>query len=94
MFENLPSYINVSIQIVAIAGAALGFFYALRNDIGILRIDIVNIKENQKALAEAFTQLGNILTKVAVQDTRLAMMEKKLDELSHGQGYVQSRIKI
>lgn len=88
MFESLPSYLNVSFQIIAILGGALGFFYAIRNDISILRVDIVNIKENQKALAEAFTQLGNILTKVAVQDTRLAMMEKKLDEFSHGKGYV------
>lgn len=68
--------------------AALSFFFALRNDIISLKTDINHIKENQKSLAEAFTQLGNILTKVAVQDARLQMMEKKIDELSHGQGYV------
>lgn len=69
--------------------AALSFFFALRNDIISLKTDINHIKENQKSLAEAFTQLGNILTKVAVQDARLQMIEKKLDELSHGQGFVK-----
>lgn len=69
--------------------AALAFFLALRNDINSLKGDINHIKDNQKSLQEAFTQLGNILTKVAVQDTRLAMIEKKMDELSHGQGFVK-----
>lgn len=69
--------------------AALSFFFALRNDIISLKTDINHIKENQKSLAEAFTQLGNILTKVAVQDARLQMIEKKMDELSHGQGFVE-----
>lgn len=81
--------IDTVIKIVVISFGAYGFFLALRYDIKSLKIDIDHIKENQKSLAEAFTQLGNILTKVAVQDTRLQMMEKKLDELSHGQGFVK-----
>lgn len=75
---------------LAMAGvAALAFFFALRNEIQGLKIDVNHIKDNQKALAEAFSQLGSILTKVAVQDVRLQMIEKKLDELSHGQGFVK-----
>lgn len=77
-------------KILTITAGALGFFILLRNDITSLRVDINHIKENQKSLAEAFTQLGNILTKVAVQDTRIQMMEKKIDELSHGQGFVRN----
>lgn len=70
--------------------AVLGLYYAIKYDIASLRTDIAHIKETQKSLAEAFTQLGNILTKVAVQDARLQMMEKKLDELSHGQGFIKT----
>lgn len=60
----------------------------IQNNINGLRNDITHIKENQRSLAEAFTQLGNILTKVAVQDARLQMIEKKLDELAHNKGFV------
>lgn len=77
------------IKIVLITFGAFGFFYALRNDINSLKHDISSIRDSQRALNEAFTQLGSILTKVAVQDTRLNMLEKKIDELSHGLGFVK-----
>ena len=83
-FQNFDTIV----KIVIITFGAFGFYYALKNDISSLKNDINHIKENQKSLSEAFTQLGNILTKVAVQDTRIQMIEKKIDELSHGQGYV------
>jgi hypothetical protein len=46
------------------------------------------MKTRQDDLGEAFTQLGNILTKVAVQDERLNQMAKTIDEMRHGQGFV------
>lgn len=82
-------YFDPFMKLVIVGATLLAFFLALRNDINSLKGDINHIKENQKSLQEAFTQLGNILTKVAVQDTRLSMIEKKLDELSHGQGFVK-----
>lgn len=85
LLQNLDAIVKICLS----AAAALVFFLGIRNEIMRLRIDIDHIKENQKSLAEAFTQLGNILTKVAVQDTRIQMMEKKIDELSHGQGFVK-----
>lgn len=85
--------LDTIVKIAAVAMAALGFFLGLRSEITSIRADINYIKENQKALAEAFTQLGNILTKVAVQDVRLQMMEKKLDEMAHGQGFIKGIVK-
>lgn len=85
LFQNLDTVVKFA----ALAMAALGFFLGLRSELTGIRSDINYIKENQKALSEAFTQLGNILTKVAVQDVRLSMMEKKLDEMAHGQGFVK-----
>lgn len=76
-------------KLVAVLAGAAGFFFALRNEIASLRTDIEYIKTNQKMLQEAFVQLNGILTKVAVQDARLNMIEKKIDELSHGKGYIQ-----
>lgn len=69
--------------------ASYGVILSLKGQIKSLAVDIGYIKENQKNLQEGFNQLNSILTKVAVQDTRLNMIEKKLDELSHGQGFVK-----
>lgn len=85
ILQNMDTVIKVG----AVALAAVTFFYALRSDINSLKNDISSIKDNQRQLSEAFTQLGSILTKVAVQDTRLNMLEKKIDELSHGLGFVK-----
>lgn len=87
--EQFIPYFDTILKVGVITFGAFGFYYAIRNDISSLKVSIEHIKENQKSLQEAFSQLGSILTKVAVQDTRLSMIEKKLDELSHGQGYVK-----
>lgn len=63
----------------------------MRGDINIVKNDIRYLQESQKALTEAFSQLGKILTSVAVQDARINMIEKKMDELAHGHGYVDAR---
>ena len=55
-----------------------------------LKDDVSHLEKRQDALNEAFNQLGKILTQVAVQDSRLTMMEKNIDELRHGQGYIRS----
>lgn len=76
------------IEIAAIVGGALTMFFAMRSDIRVLGHDVKRIELRQDTLGQAFTQLGNILTKVAVQDTRIGMIEKSFDELRHGQGFV------
>ena len=79
------------LTIISVIGAATTFIWTMRGDINIVKNDIRYLQESQKALTEAFSQLGKILTSVAVQDTRLNMIEKKVDELAHGHGYVDSR---
>lgn len=81
------------LTIISVVGAVMTFIWTMRGDINIVKNDIRYLQESQKALTEAFSQLGKILTSVAVQDTRLNMIEKKLDELAHGQGYVEARKK-
>ena len=88
--EFLLQNYDAIIKIGLLTFGVVGFFLALRNDIRSLRGDITNIKESQKSLQEAFGQLNNILTKVAVQDVRLNMIDKKLDELAHGMGFVKT----
>lgn len=76
------------IQSALLISAAVAAFYALKGDVNVLKHDIRHIQENQKAMTEAFTQLGKVLTQVAVQDNRINIIERKIDELSHGKGYV------
>jgi hypothetical protein len=79
------------LTILAVVGAVMTFIWTMRGDINIVKNDIRYLQDSQKALAEAFSQLGKILTSVAVQDARISMIEKKMDELAHGHGYVDSR---
>lgn len=79
------------LTIISVVGAATTFIWTMRGDINIVKNDIRYLQDSQKALTEAFSQLGKILTSVAVQDARINMIEKKMDELAHGQGYVNSK---
>lgn len=86
--EFFVANFDTVLKMAVIIFGAFGFYYAIKNDISSLKSEINHVKENQRGLAEAFTQLGNILTKVAVQDARMQMLEKRVDELSHGQGFI------
>lgn len=77
------------IQIFSIIGAGLTMFFAMKSDLKVLRHNIKHIEQRQEAFNEAFRQLGTILTQVAVQDSRLSMMEKWIDELRHGRGLIK-----
>lgn len=79
------------LQIAAILGGGLTMFFTMRADIRVLRNDVQYIEERMNTLNEAFTQLGKILTQVAVQDNRLGMIEKSVDEIRHGKGFISSK---
>jgi len=83
---SVGNIINMMLLIVG----ALMFFLNLKNEIRSLRFGLKQVEVKQEALSDAFKQLGVILTQVAVQDTRLQMIEKSVDELRHGQGYVKA----
>ena len=76
------------LQIIVIVGGGLWVFFTLRADVRIMRHDMQNLKERQSALNDAFGTLGEILRQVAVQDQRLVAIEKTVDELRHGQGFI------
>jgi hypothetical protein len=79
------------LTIITVVGAVMTFMWNMRGDINIVKNDISYLQESQKALAEAFSQLGKILTAVAVQDTRINAIERRIEELAHGRGYVDAR---
>lgn len=77
------------IQIFTVVGGGIWVFAKQSNRISLLSQSILHLEEAQRILNEAFAQLGKILTQVAVQDTRLSMMEKALDEIRHGKGFIE-----
>lgn len=90
MIEYTVSLGNI-LTIITVVGAVMTFIWNMKGDINIVKNDVRYLQESQKALTEAFSQLGKILTAVAVQDTRINMIEKKMDELAHGHGYVDGK---
>lgn len=93
MNEVLPmvnwsiSFGNI-IEILSLGVIVITMFNKQNASISLLRKDINYIQDSQKALNEAFKQLGNILTQVAVQDTRLSMIERRVEEIAHGEGLI------
>lgn len=77
------------IQILTVVGGGVLVFARQSNKINLLAKSIEHLELAQKVLNEAFAQLGKILTQVAVQDSRIGMMEKNLDEIRHGKGFIK-----
>lgn len=75
-------------QTIALLGGIITWGMHLNKDIALIKADINNLQSSHRNFSEAFKQLGQILTQVAVQDTRLLNTEKRLDELAHGRGFV------
>ena len=80
--------LGVLIQGISFFALALGFLYKMNMDNRLIKVDINYLKKSNDALKDAFTQLGTILTQVAVQDARISMIEKNVDDLRHGRGFV------
>ena len=87
IIQNEISLGNI-LTIISVIGAITAFIWTIKGDLSIVKNDIKYLQDSHRTLTEAFNQLGKILTSVAVQDTRISMIEKKVDELAHGQGYI------
>lgn len=77
------------VQLAGFLVMAVALFYGLKGDIRVIRHDMRHMEQRQEALGEAVKQLGQVLQQVAVQDTRISMIEKTVDELRHGHGFVR-----
>jgi hypothetical protein len=73
---------------LAVIGGIISFVVYIRTELTQLRLDVSQIKEHQKILMDSIKQLNAILTQIAVQETRLNMIEKDIDEIRHGKGLV------
>lgn len=67
---------------LVIAASVIGFIWALRGDIRMLSRDV-------RVQGRKIDELGIIVTKQAVQDQRLNDLDRRIEELRHGRGFVQ-----
>lgn len=81
-------HFNSIMQALSIAAGVIGFFLYMRVQLLQLVNDVHQIKEQQKLLMESLKQLNSILTQIAVQDARISMIEKDIDELRHNKGFI------
>lgn len=75
-------------QVASILAGVLSFAFYIRTELFSLKTDISMIKDQQKTLMESLRQLSTILTQIAVQDARINMIEKDIDELRHRKGFI------
>ena len=87
VIENTISWGNI-FTVLTVVGSVMGLLYTMKGDILVVKTDISYLQDHIKALTEAFSQLGKVLTQVAVQDQRINMIEKDIDEIRHGKGLV------
>jgi hypothetical protein len=88
--EVLLQYLTVDniLKATAIVGGIISFAVYIRTELAQLRIDVTQIKSQQMLLMDSIKQLNNILTQIAVQDVRISMIEKDIDEIRHGKGMI------
>ncbi len=75
-------------QTIALIFGIVGWGIHLNRDLAAIKADVSNLQSSNKNFSQSLVQLGNILTQVAVQDNRLLNMEKRVDEMAHGRGFI------
>ncbi len=76
------------LTILSVVGSVMAFIWTMKGDIIMIKSDVSYLQRSQTVLSEAFNQFGKVLTTVAVQDNRMSMVEKRVDELAHGLGFI------
>ncbi|MCC7047215.1 MAG: hypothetical protein IT562_10920 [Alphaproteobacteria bacterium] len=69
------------VQIIVMAFGGLTVLIAIRFDVARLKGDVVDMKAEIK-------KVGEVLVAMAVQGEQISTLQKQVDELRHGRGFV------
>lgn len=89
MFAWLEMNLGGLLQLIVMSVTVIAVFFGMKSEVRVLRHDVRSIEKTLEQLTESLKQLGSILTQIAVQDARLSMIERSVEELRHGQGYIK-----
>ena len=83
--------VNLSnfLQMVVMATTVIAVFFGMKSEVKVIRHDVHNIEKQLEHLSESLNRLGTILTQLAVQDARISMIERSIEDFRHGKGFVK-----
>ena len=84
-FINWSINIGNVIELAVILVSIVTFVNKIKTDISLMRQELIHIEKVQSTLSESFVRMGDVLTQVAVQDARISMLERSIDEIKQGQ---------
>ena len=87
IYEQLDTILKL-VEIASIIGGGGLVAYRLGRTASRVEAAMTLQATEISTLKEEIKTLGGLVTQVAVQTTRLDMVEKHLDELRHGEGFV------
>lgn len=72
------------IEITSILGGGLLVLVKLNNSVTVLKTDVALMQRE-------IVKIGDVLTKLAVTETRLSNIEQDIRDLRHGDGFIRDR---
>lgn len=75
--------------VLGIVGGGFTFLFAMKGEIKLLTREIALQSKTLEVHSERIGKVEAVLVKQAQQDTRIQMVEKHVDELRHGEGFVR-----
>ena len=72
------------IEILTIAGGGIWVLIKMNYSVSILKADVASMQRE-------IVKIGDVLTKLAVADTRLTNIERDIREMKHGDGFIRGR---
>jgi len=77
------------IQVLAIAGGGMLVLVSMRNTVSVLQRDVASIQVEIKKMGDILTKMAVAETRLDDTDMRLTNVERDLRDLRHGQGFVR-----
>jgi len=91
MIEQTITIGNI-IEIVVIAAGGIGVFATMRNTVANIKIDVAGMQAEIKKLGEILIGMARFDEKLSSIERRVTSNEKRIDELSHGEGFVRGKV--
>jgi len=81
MIDPTITFGNI-IEITSIVGGGLVVLFKMNSSVVMLKADV-------SMMQKEIIKIGDVLTKLAVADTRLNNIERDIRELRHGEGFIR-----
>jgi hypothetical protein len=73
------------IEICSIVGGGIVVLFKMNSSVIMLKADVASMQKE-------IVKIGDVLTKLAIADTRLNNIERDIRELRHGEGFVRGKL--